>query len=347
MQPVHLIFVSYFPKDRTAAGGVTALANDVYCNQTDQFDVVALHKSDDKKIKYIHEKLNHSRLNTFSEKFTFWLKSIFYVWQFLISTRYETILSCTIVSSFVATFVSPRKLTIWENVDYFKSRRKINIFRIGLALLLGAKVIFTSRAEYELSLKIFFKNCHDRIEFVPNWTPDLTNSSANNEIVGAGFLEKRKGFDLFLENMPEGSAVALTIYGEGPEKEYLKEIILKRKLKNVKLSGYSKNIYSIIESCKAFILPSRFEGSPLVLLHALKAGKRVALSNAVSDAVYFKKQFPYLVSLLDLSDENLLKKQIEQFLIEVNLKEPVKASSNFQQGSCEKIIEIVQSLRKH
>ena len=61
----------------------------------------------------------------------------------------------------------------------------------------------------------------------------------------------------------------LIILGKGKNKMKLKNYILSNDLKkNVKLIGYKKNPYPYIKSSNLFILPSKFEGLPNVLLEA-------------------------------------------------------------------------------
>ena len=82
----------------------------------------------------------------------------------------------------------------------------------------------------------------------------------------------------------------LEIYGNGPQKELLWKIIDERKLLRVSLSGYISNVYTEIEKSAGFIMPSRFEGSPLTLLHALKCGMPLAISDQIADSKDAKGQ---------------------------------------------------------
>mgnify|MGYP003977839913 CR=1 FL=1 len=68
----------------------------------------------------------------------------------------------------------------------------------------------------------------------------------------------------------------LVIIGKGSEFASLKKYIEIKKLKNrVKLLGYKKNPFPYIKQADVFILPSRYEGSPNVLVEAMYLGKSI------------------------------------------------------------------------
>ena len=90
-------------------------------------------------------------------------------------------------------------------------------------------------------------------------------------------LSKRKGADLVLE-IAKGFAdqpVEFRIIGDGPEMDNLKLEIKNWKLENkVKLLGHvpNKEIVQYLQASSVFIMPSREEGSPHVLLEAMASG---------------------------------------------------------------------------
>lgn len=86
-----------------------------------------------------------------------------------------------------------------------------------------------------------------------------------------------RAFKIFLEKFPNSQ---LFIVGDGPLKTDLKECILKEKLDHsVHLLGFQENPFEIVKKCDAFVLPSKYEGQPMVLLEALTLGKKILASN--------------------------------------------------------------------
>lgn len=131
----------------------------------------------------------------------------------------------------------------------------------------------------------------DRKRFMRHIESDRTATIANmviakenvepdpqsKEMIAVGRLTAQKGFDMLIDAMalvkvkhPEWK---VNIFGEGEDKEMLQMRIDKLGLQgNVALRGYSTDIDG--EFCKSafFVLSSRFEGFPLVLIEALGQG---------------------------------------------------------------------------
>ena len=72
----------------------------------------------------------------------------------------------------------------------------------------------------------------------------------------------------------------LVIIGKGKEFINLKNFIISNKLNNkVKLVGYKANAYNFIKKCDIFVLTSKYEGLPNVLLEAQFFKKYIISSN--------------------------------------------------------------------
>ena len=65
----------------------------------------------------------------------------------------------------------------------------------------------------------------------------------------------------------------LEIYGEGPQKEALQQLISSLSANNfIFLKGFSKNLYADIQASTAFVLPSNYEGLSNSMIEALALG---------------------------------------------------------------------------
>lgn len=79
----------------------------------------------------------------------------------------------------------------------------------------------------------------------------------------------------------QGMKIRFEIWGEGKEKETYRKLIQSTGLENnVFLCGYASDRKSVYESLDMFVLPSRYEGIPFVILEAMSAGVPVITSNA-------------------------------------------------------------------
>ena len=81
----------------------------------------------------------------------------------------------------------------------------------------------------------------------------------------------------------------LYIIGDGPLKSQLRKLISSLKLTDkVILSGNLTNPFAVMDNCDCFILPSTYEGQPMVILEARILGLPIIVSNfaTVKDSMY-------------------------------------------------------------
>lgn len=104
----------------------------------------------------------------------------------------------------------------------------------------------------------------------------LFNKSKIN-LLAVGRLSHQKGFDTLLEIMKElDEKYFLSILGQGPDEEKLKSTIKEFSLESkVQLLGFQDNPYIYMKQADIFVLSSRFEGFPNVVLEANACGTTV------------------------------------------------------------------------
>lgn len=98
------------------------------------------------------------------------------------------------------------------------------------------------------------------------------------KLVAAGRLVEQKGFDLLIEAMSlcRDMPVRLVILGEGPQRSALERLARTRGVMDrVHFAGFQSNPYPYFRAADAFVLSSRFEGFPNVVLEALACGTPV------------------------------------------------------------------------
>ncbi|SCJ98231.1 Probable poly(glycerol-phosphate) alpha-glucosyltransferase [uncultured Clostridium sp.] len=126
-----------------------------------------------------------------------------------------------------------------------------------------------------------------------------------NQIVAVGRLNKVKGFDILIKAFSsiayEIEDINLIIYGEGPERNNLINLINDLKLYNrVILYGKSTNVINEIKNSKMFILSSRNEGMPNSLMEAMSLG------------------LPCISTKCELGPEELIENNINGLLVKVD-----------------------------
>lgn len=101
-----------------------------------------------------------------------------------------------------------------------------------------------------------------------SFKPDFKN------VVAIGNLSSRKGFDNLLEVFShlKDQKIQLHILGNGRDKELLHQMKSDLHLENVIFHGQQKNPYQFLKFADLFILSSRYEGFPNVLLEAGACG---------------------------------------------------------------------------
>ncbi len=105
---------------------------------------------------------------------------------------------------------------------------------------------------------------------------------SGNMLVGAvGRLDPQKGFATLIEAMKDlkDLPVDCAIIGEGPQREYLKDLIRQWGLANkVRLFGEQAAISSWLPAFDIYCLPSLWEGLPNALLEAMACGLPIVAS---------------------------------------------------------------------
>ncbi len=125
------------------------------------------------------------------------------------------------------------------------------------------------------------ENWHNKkIKSIPNFInniPEKSSNCENKKIISVGRLEYQKGYDILIDvwniiskKYPDW---ILEIYGEGIERESLQNKINKLGLeKSFILKGAVKNIQDKYLESSIYVMSSRYEGMPMVLLETMACG---------------------------------------------------------------------------
>lgn len=98
--------------------------------------------------------------------------------------------------------------------------------------------------------------------------------------VVASLTCNNKGQDILLEALSgevwRSRSFELKLYGEGPDEAYLRQLIAFYNLQDkVTLEGHVSDVDHIWETSQALVLPSIFEGVPMVVVEAMLSGRAV------------------------------------------------------------------------
>lgn len=152
----------------------------------------------------------------------------------------------------------------------FKIIRKIKYNKLDNILVL-------TQAQKDIYHKL---NHHLNVMVMPNPSPfPISNKKydlSSRTVVSIGSLEYHKGFDLLIDswamiykNHPEWS---LHIYGEGSEKKNLELKVKKLGIDNIKFKGQTTEACDVYDKASFYVLSSRYEGLPMVLIEAQARG---------------------------------------------------------------------------
>jgi glycosyltransferase involved in cell wall biosynthesis len=105
-------------------------------------------------------------------------------------------------------------------------------------------------------------------------------------ILAIGRLTKQKGFDVLIKafsQVRKKRAARLLILGEGEERQSLLDLAAESGVEmDVRLPGFVSNPYQYLSKAALFVLSSRWEGLPTVLVEALYCGTRLVSTDCPS-----------------------------------------------------------------
>jgi glycosyltransferase involved in cell wall biosynthesis len=145
---------------------------------------------------------------------------------------------------------------------YFVSQANVDLSRRQFGSMLGnAKVV---RNPFNVSY-----------EAQPPWPGDHSNSLGLACIGRLDVISKAQDILLQVLALPHWRErdVQLSLIGTGPNEKCLRRIVDQLGLTNVHFAGQKTNIEEVWSKHHALVLPSRFEGMPLVLVEAMLCGR--------------------------------------------------------------------------
>lgn len=168
------------------------------------------------------------------------------------------------------------------------------------ALTNARKVFFVSKANLnQMEMQAGMRLSHAEVVINP-WKVDASqpvawpDDSSVTEIACVGRMDPRaKGQDVLLKVLAlpkwRQRPIRLNLYGDGPSVESLKAMANLLGLNNVVFQGQVSDVKSIWAKNHALVLPSRYEGLPLVIIEAMFCGRPVITTDVAGNAEYLRE----------------------------------------------------------
>lgn len=146
------------------------------------------------------------------------------------------------------------------------------------------KLIVLTKSDYE-KLRCTHSNLVQIYNFSPIDSAERIDGTSKI-IVAVGKLDPQKGFDLLIEScsyIKDWQDWQLHIYGQGPDEKMLKEKIKSLNLDHqIILKGTTRHVSEVYKNAGIYVLSSRYEGFPMVLVEALSFGLPLVSFDCVS-----------------------------------------------------------------
>ena len=188
-------------------------------------------------------------------------------------------------------------------------------------------------------------------EKLENATKPESYREGYKNVVAIGNLSSRKGFDNLLKVFVKlkQHKVLLHILGDGRDKELLHQMKDNLELENVIFHGVQKNPYPFLKFADLFVLSSRYEGFPNVLLEAGACGT-YALANNCKGGIHEIIQPKINGEISDIENHEVFAAKIVEILEQIHDSEAIKNSiqSRFSKEIIlDKYFEVFESIVSH
>lgn len=257
------------------------------------------------------------------------------------------------------TFYTPSRISPLILIE--KVLKKCFIFGVS-------RIICVSNFTHKETLSLGFPV--SKLKIIYNWTMSSPmqnkplkdplkkfNLERKRYILSIGRLEeKQKGFSMLIHAfkllIDKGYELDLVIVGDGPDKKaytrYLNKIGIKNRV--YLLSNISDlNLAHLYRACDMFVLPSRLEGLPLVLLEAMSYGKPIVATKVGGIPEVIEDGYNGI--LVD-PDTNGIALGIETLLLSPYLKSILAkrsqemVSKKFSKYNCHVTIDLLKTLAR-
>jgi glycosyltransferase involved in cell wall biosynthesis len=228
-------------------------------------------------VKIIH--LNLKVPNSYGKKFFLSLNFLIKLYKHTKKDDYVligTIHSINIFLSILKFFNKNNKYVGCEHIGYDAARYFTKYARKFFYKKLDAVILLTQDDYSKYTINDDLNNCF----VIPNeisFLPDIPSTFEEHRLLAIGRLTNQKGFDLMLDAVSDvlkkHPSWKLNIVGEGEMETSLRNQIIDLDLdKSINILPFTKDILNWFLDSSIYLMTSRFEGLPMVLLEAKSCG---------------------------------------------------------------------------
>ena len=183
-----------------------------------------------------------------------------------------------LVVALLAAFVPGVRFAVWQHFALSHSVTKVRGWLARwLAAHLATRIVTLTERDEVLYAKLFAP--FGTVTTIPNIVapPAVGRAVRRREILALGRLVPQKGFDLLLEAWADASkrlpGWSLRVVGDGQMRDQLARLANTLRVEqSVIFAPFSENPFALYSECGVFVLSSRFEGMPFVLIEAMSCG---------------------------------------------------------------------------
>ena len=303
--------------------------------------------SDDKRIKY------HKLFKKFHSKYITFFVEIIKLRKIVRDENIDVLISAGGIFFALAQFSRTRHVE-WDHVSFWHGNYIQHFFR-RLSVRNADAVVTLTQDNQRAFLSV--KGVNARVVTIHN--PAICKSvnqvdTSNRTIISLGFLAPQKGYDLLLKawsKIDESLRCEwrLLIAGEDEgDKPILDKIIRDKHLCNVELLGFRTDVSDLLSQSSIYVMSSRWEGMPMVLLEAQSYGLPIVSFDCKTGPSEILT--PQCGVLVEAENIYKLAKALEAVMVDEGLREQLSmgAIENIKRFDLDKIVnqwvDLIESL---
>lgn len=282
--------ICFFSGDITRSGGTEKVGTQIAKGLCDQFDVTIISLTEENKELFydIDSRVKHHALfDKNPDGIKQYISIVHRLRKFLVTNNIDVLIDIdTMLDMFAvpAAKLSKTKLIAWEHFNFFETMGNKLRVPIRKYITKFADCVVALTKEDQKNFLSYYGNGH-RVEQIYNPieipASEHIYDMYSKIIISAGRLAYQKGFDMLIDVadivLKKHTDWRWIILGEGDMRQELEKKIDCKKLHNLRLWGRVENVSEYMKKAAIYVMTSRYEGFPLVLIEA-KASKLPVVS---------------------------------------------------------------------